>query len=258
MNMNDTFQEMFGPIQAEEKLKEQTKTFLLKKTNGYTGIRPEKRIYHLCTAACICLLFTLFGGYWLYLTPTAQISIDINPSIEMNINRFDQVISINNFNEEGRELSDALDVKYKNYTDAIEEILSHDTVVKLLSGNEIMTITVIGSDSSQAAKMLSEIHKCTAGHRNTYCYFASSEDVAGAHERGLSCGKYSAFLELQFLDPDITPEMVKGMTMREIRDLINSLSTDRESDAPSIDNRGNGHGHGSGHGKRWRNGGTEQ
>lgn len=30
------------------------------------------------------------------------------------------------------------------------------------------------------------------------------EEVASAHETGLSCGKYRAFLELQLLDPDIT------------------------------------------------------
>lgn len=258
MNMNDTFKELFGSIQAEERLKEQTKAFLLKRTNGYTGTRPEKRIYRFCAATCICFLFTLIGGYWIYFTPTAQISIDINPSIEMNINRFDQVISVNDFNEDGRELSETLNVKYKSYTDAIEQILSQDTVVTLLSGNEIMTITVIGSDGSQSAKMLSEINEYTAGQSNTYCYFASPEDVAPAHEMGLSCGKYRAFLELQFYDPTITPEIVQGMTMREIRDLINSHSSDSENDAPSTDNRGNGYGHGNGYGKRWRKGETGQ
>lgn len=245
--MNNTFKELFGPIQADEKLKEQTKTFLQKKTNEYTGKKTEKRIYYFCTAACICFLFILLGGQWLYLTPTAQISIDINPSIEMNINRFDQVISVNDFNEDGRELSNGLNVKYRNCTDAIEQILNHDTIETLLSDNEIITITVIGPDSSQTAKILSEIKGRTAEKNNTYCYFASSEEVASAHETGLSCGKYRAFLELQSLDPDTTPEMVKGMTMREIQELIDGLSDDGENGTSSHNHRG--HGHGGGHDK---------
>lgn len=63
---------------------------------------------------------------------------------------------------------------------------------------------------------------------------------------------------MQLLDPDITPEVVQGMTMREIRELIDSLSLDSETDTLSYDNWENGHhGHGRGHGNRWRNGRTE-
>ncbi|MDE7227674.1 MAG: helix-turn-helix transcriptional regulator [Treponemataceae bacterium] len=36
----------------------------------------------------------LFVGAGLYLTPTAQISIDITPSLELGINRFDNVVSV--------------------------------------------------------------------------------------------------------------------------------------------------------------------
>ena len=68
------------------------------------------------------------------------------------------------------------------------------------------------------------------------------EDVENAHEAGLSLGKYRVFLEVQALDPDITPEEVQGMTMREIRELIRELSGSGE-DMAEEDNAGN-HGHG--------------
>lgn len=259
MNMNDTFKELFKPIQAEEKLKNQTIAFLEQRTQRYTRtiIKPHK--YPLYATVCICFLFMLFGGHWLYFTPTAQISIDINPSIEMSINRFDQVIDINDFNEDGRKLADSLNIKYMNYADAVEQILNNDTITALLSNNEIMTITVIGPDGQQSAKILSGVETCTEEWRNTYCFFASSEEVADAHGMGLSCGKYRAFLELQLLAPNITPEAVQEMTMREIRDLIDRLSADSENNPSSYDNWQNGHyGHCGGYGRGWRNGGTEQ
>lgn len=248
MNMKDKLKEVFSQIQAEEELKNRTEVFLAKKTQGYTRVKTQKRMYYVCAAACVCLLLMLLGGCWMYFTPIAQISIDINPSIELSINRFDQVISVNGFNEDGRELSNALDVKFKNYTDAIEQILNDDIIAALLSNNEVMTIMVTGSDGIQSSRILSKVESCTAGQRNTYCYFAPSEDVTAAHEMGLSYGKYRAFLEVQLLDPDITPETVQGMTMREIRELIDSLSTDGENQGFSCNKWGNGrHGYGNVH-----------
>ena len=137
--------------------------------------------------------------------------------------------------------------------------LNNDTVTALLSNNEVMTITVTGVDGQQSAKILSGVEAFAEERRNTYCFYASSEEVADAHEMGLSCGKYRAFLELQLLDPNITPETVQEMTMREIRDLIDRLSTDSGNNSSSYDNQQNGHhGYGGGHGRGWRNRRTEQ
>lgn len=251
MNMNKTLKELFTPIRADEELKDHTLAFLTEKTQAYTEVKPaksQKRAYHFYAAACACLLFMICGCRWLYFTPTAKISIDINPSIEMDINRFDLVISVNDFNEDGQELAGMLHVKYKNYADAVEQVLSNDTIAALLSDNEVLTITVAGSDGRQSAEILSGVEACTAHHNNTYCYTASSKDAAAAHEMGLSCGKYRAFLELQLLDPDVTPETVQGMTMKEILALIDSLSEDSESDiglyhAPESGHHGHGYSH---------------
>lgn len=222
--MNRAFKELFDPIKADEGLKERTQAFLAGQTWDYSHTRAEKRRRPAYTlAACACLLLVLLGGHWLYFTPTAEISIDINPSIELGINRFDRVVCVSAFNEDGHALADTLDVKYKNYTQAIEQLLDQESVTALLSDGEVMTITVVGSDGAQSASILSGVEACTAGHHNTYCHAATSEEVAGAHESGLSCGKYRAFLELQRLDLDITPEAVQNMTMREIQDLVDSL-----------------------------------
>ncbi|WP_155245117.1 hypothetical protein [Enterocloster clostridioformis] len=164
------------------------------------------------------------------------------------------MIAITGFNEDGQALSDALDVKYKNYAQAVEQILHHDSVTALLSGGEVIAITVVGPDGQQSAKLLSGVKTCAAGQGNIDCYSAQPEEADAAHEAGLSCGKYRAFLELQLLDPDVTPEAVQGMTMREIRDMIDRLSSDSGSDSPPSGSWGNGHhGNGGGHGG-WRHG----
>ena len=142
--MNNTFKKLFAPIRAEEALKERTRTFLAEKTRGYTKADAEGGRYSLC-AACACALFLVLLGRWLYFTPTVEISIDINPSIELGINRFDQVIFVNGFNEDGQELSSTLHLKHKNYTKALEEILHHGHIEALLAGNEVGSAAQRGS-----------------------------------------------------------------------------------------------------------------
>lgn len=239
--MNGKLKELFGQIEAEEGLKASTKAFLAQKTRGYTKGRTGRHPYRLGVAACACVLLLLVGGHWLYFTPTAQISIDINPSLELGVNRFDQVIFVDSFNRDGQELADAFRIRFRNYEDAVQQILGSEHIAALLSHNEILTITVTGPDGAQSAKILSGMEACTAGQSNAYCYFAPQEELAGAHEAGLSYGKYRAFLELQLLDPNITPDAIRGMTMREIRDRIERLSDGAEDNAQP--NRGNGHGH---------------
>ena len=250
--MNSAFKELFGPIRAEEDLKDRTRAFLTERTQGYTKRAAAKRGYPAYAAACACLALALLGGRWLYFTPTAAISMDINPSLELSVNRFDRVISVTGFNEDGRELSNELNVKHKNYARAVEQILHHDSITALLSVGEVMAITVVGPDEQQSAKLLSGVEACAAGQGNIDCHSARPEEAAAAHEAGLSCGKYRAFLELRRLDPDITPEAVQGMTMREIRDRIDRLSSGG-SDSPPSGGWGNGH-HGNDGGHGWRHG----
>lgn len=253
--MNEKLKKTFDQVQAEEELKEKTKEFLLRKTRGYTKTKMGN--YGRLLPAVACLLFLLLGGHWLYFTPTVEISMDVNPSIELGINRFDRVISVNSYNDDGQELMDLLHIKHMDYAEAINQILENEDIVTLLSNDEIMTICVVGPDGAQSSRILSDIESCTAEKRNTHCYYVHSEEAEAAHEMGLSYGKYRAFLEIQALDPDVTVEEIQGMTMREIRDFMDSLSADKPTDHVEEDETqtdhdreygyhgaGNGHTHG--------------
>ena len=229
--MSNRIKETFDKIHAEEELKTKTKDFLARKTQGYSKNRMG-RSRRLVSAAA-CLLFILIGCGFIYFTPTATISIDINPSVELGINRFDRVISVAGYHEDGQGLADSLNIKFLNYNDALSQILERKEITALLSQDEILTISVIGSDERQCGRMLSNIQYSTADQENAYCYSAEPAEVAKAHEMGLSYGKYKAFLELRTLVPDITPEEVQGLSMREIRDLIQSFSDSGENDKSS-------------------------
>lgn len=232
--MNGKIKEAFEQIQAENELKEKTKEFIFQKTNGYSKVRTGNYKYLVSVFACAVLLF--IGGHWLYFTPTVEISIDINPSIELEINRFDKIISLESYNADGQELIKTLNVKFKDYSEAMNQIFRSEDIISLLEKDEIMTIAVIGSGSTQSEKVLSNLQSYTEEKHNTYCYYAHSEEVENAHESGLSCGKYKAYLELKEVNPDITVDDIHHMTMREIRNMIDELSIDENDSTDYYEN----------------------
>lgn len=176
----------------------------------------------------VCFPFDRFGGWQLYFTPTAAISIDINPSLELSVNRFNRVLSVTGYNSDGKELASSLEVKYMDCDDAIDKIVASDRIKDLLAGDEVLTITVSGENINQCRRIYSHAETSAKENQNTYCYMADHEDTKEAHHLGLSSGKYQAFLKLQSLGSDITAEEVKDMTMKEIHDLIHSLSGEED------------------------------
>lgn len=247
--MDNRLKEALDAVHAEEELKERTRLYIAHKVYDRQRLHAARRRRLISAVACF-LLFVLvgWGGHWLYFTPVSLISVDINPSFELEVNRFDKVISVDAYNDDGAELTSSMDLKFMDYSQALETILSNAQIAGYLAEDELLSIAVVGSDDAHCEQMLSRISDCTSGHQNTYCYAARLEDVDAAHSAGLSCGKYSAFLELQALDPSITVDEIQGMTMREIRDLIATLS---EGSTTSVPAWGNGMGSGQGQHHGW-------
>lgn len=243
--MERLLKEAFDGIQAEESLKAETQHAVLQamRSGGRGAKRRRPRwILALALAAC-CLLALGVGGHQLYFTPTTVLSIDINPSMEMDINRFGRVISLNGYNDDGVALAAELNVENKSYSDAVDALMANDTINDCLDRGEELTIAVVQTDggkTSQSDAVLEYVSGCTASHANAHCYALETNagEMADAHSAGLSCGKYHAYQELQAFDSDISPADVQQMTMREIRELLAQYQGGNVSD--SIGGNGQG------------------
>lgn len=244
--MKDNIRQAFDQVHADPALKARTRAFVAAQTQPRLA-RPARRLPQVLAAAA-CLLVLLAGSCWIYFFPTARISIDINPSIELSVNRFDRVVGVEGWNEDGQALAETLDIQFDTYTQAVEAILADQKIAALLAEGGVMDITVVAPQNDQCSRMLTDLETCTAGHRNTRCHTAQPQELEEAHDLGLSCGKYRAYLELYALDPSITPQQVGSMTMREIRDLLAQLENGAGSSAASSSSAAAGQGHGHHHG----------
>lgn len=243
--MDERIRDAFEPIHAEEELKESTRAFLDRARSRRR--RPAR--YLAAAMACLMLLLVGIGGYQFYFTPTSVLSIDINPSLELGVNRFDKVVTIQSYNEDGQTLADTLDLKYLDYQDALAQLLASPDISDRLAQGALLSITVAGENETQCGRLLAGAEACTAGQENVQCRHGDQEELEEAHHAGLSLGKYEAFLELQALDPTITAQDVQDLTMREIRDWIAALEsgTAVAGESPVGGSTGQGSGQ-SGHG----------
>ena len=238
MKEKEKLKAAFDQVRAEEKLKERTKEYLSEKVYARKKKRTSPLRNFAAAAACALLVF-LAGGSYLYFTPTAYISVDVNPSLELGINRFDRIISVTGYNEDGKALADSLDLKYMDYSDALEALLADQEMEVYLSDNADVVLTVAGNSDSQSSQILETVESCASGHENIHCHSGDTEEIHHAHDAGLSFGKYQAYLTLKELNPSVTLEEVQDMTMSQIRELIQEYSQEDSQGSSQGNSQGN-------------------
>ena len=176
MKEKEKLKAAFDQVRAEEELKERTKEYLSEKVYARKKKRTSPLRNFAAAAACALLVF-LVGGSYLYFTPTAYISVDVNPSLELGINRFDRIISVTGYNEDGKALADSLDLKYMDYSDALESLLADQEMEVYLSDNADVVLTVAGNSDSQNSQILETVESCASGYENIHCH--SGDTISG-------------------------------------------------------------------------------
>ena len=116
--MDSKLKAAFDSLQADEELKQKAWKAVEEK-------RKKRRSHYgkLIPAFCLLLLCLGFGSWRLYAAPVAHITIDINPSVELQINRWDKVVNVEGLNPDGEALAQSLLVRFWDYSQAVEEIL---------------------------------------------------------------------------------------------------------------------------------------
>lgn len=243
--MDRRIYDAFDSVHAEEELKDKTKSYLSHKL--YTQHKTHTSYVRYAVIVLCCLIIGLgVGGYTLYTTPVAAISIDINPSIEFEVNRFDRVISVTGYNDEAKTIVKDLNLQNSKYDDAIIALLESKQISRYLTEDSFISISVASENDSKSTEIQQRVSSCTGKrYGNVSCHIGKSEDVPTAHHSGLSFGKYRAFLELQALDPTVTIEDVKDLTMCQIQDWIDECSgnVSKDDNENQYSNR-NGHNNG--------------
>ncbi|OUP10857.1 hypothetical protein [Collinsella sp. An2] len=181
---------------------------------------PQRR-RHIVLAAAACLLLVLLGigGVAWASTPYAYIGIDVNPSLELGINRFDCVADTRAYNKDGEQVLQQADVQGKSYEEALAAI--DDALQDYLTQDAVIELTIVCDDRDAAARLESTGVHCldTDQTGQVHCSHASEAEHHEASDHDMGLGKYRIYRQLVDAGMSISAEDAESMTMRELLDL---------------------------------------
>ena len=171
MRQENRIGKAFDCVRASEELKASTKEFLRdarqleqgrSKNRGLS--RPAFRLA-LSAAGAMLTVFLCIGAYAMLWMPVAYVSIDLNPSLELTLNRLDRVIGVEAYNEDGQGILEGVSVKGMRYGDAIESIVGSEGMQPYLTWDAALTFTVATDSAPREEQMLEETDE-----RNRYLH----------------------------------------------------------------------------------------
>lgn len=172
-------------------------------TNAVETKKKKNRWAPLAAAACLALVLVGGGGGYYYYSANnavaSLVSLDVNPSIQLEVNKNEKVLSATPMNDDGAEILDGMDLKGTQADVAmyaiIGSLLQHGYVDEL--ANSIL-ITVEDDDQARGEKLQQELTaQADAALANAQVNGAvlaqtlqNSEELSQkAQEYGISTGK---------------------------------------------------------------------
>jgi len=173
-------------------------TFIEVKNKNYTVGQsihlPEKsyKKYAALAASFVLLFLGGISGYVLTHTATSYVYVDINPSLRLDINPFDSVITVVPLNEDAQHLLNHAEVYSKDIRTCVENIITASEEAEYLNEmNADVEISVMSADDEVMAVVASLVER-NSEHLAIAAMEVSEEECEEAFEVGISAGRLEA------------------------------------------------------------------
>ena len=161
-------------------------------------------VRYASTAAAAALLLVGVGGGAAYAMPYGVVSLDVNPSLEYTINRFDYVLKVEGVNEDGKALLAEMNTKllvHHRIGDALEASVQQLEERELLvDQSDEIVISAGAKRPDHAERLVSTLENELSGKRedlDIHAFVVSEEDINAAHKEGMSAGRHRMLNELR-------------------------------------------------------------
>lgn len=217
-------------------------------------------------AASAAAAFVILGsGAWAYASPYSYVSMDVNPSIEFTVNRFDRVLNAKGVNDDGERILDQISLKnLKNKTieTALTESVDRISDAGYFDGNTEGGIVIAASskNTGKAAALAADLKDSVAREAKengdsieVEAFSVSREEIKAAKELGVTPGKLNLVEKLKETAGDNNQIDIKEWINKPVKDIMkatkdykkavgnsNSLPADKDiQPTPAIPGKGN-------------------
>lgn len=210
----------------------------LKKRNGMVYMKEEKKTYKkkliiglsACLAVCVCLFIGL--GYFNNNIKVASIiGIDVNPSVELKVNKNEKVLDVIANNDDAKVILEGMDLKGSDINVAVNALIG--SMVKNGYIDELansILISVDNPDSQESEKLrkkiVDELNAFISNGNNISVVSQSitvgDDNTSLAQEYGISVGKLELIEKLIEKNNLYTYESLKDLSINELNLLLGS------------------------------------
>lgn len=194
-------------------------------------------------SSVIILLGASISCFTLLKTPVSYLSIDINPSVELGVNRLNKIVSAKGFNNDGEMILNGKDLINSSVTEAVNTLIksASDKGFIASDGSTVVSLTSETDNKSLADQLtnyaIDGAMKAVKENGSTIIVRKDSVPLSSrekAEKLGLTAGKLNIIEKLQALDPSVTVDQYKDAKITEIDNKIKNL--EKSSNLPVSDN----------------------
>lgn len=109
--------------------------------------------------AVACVLFMVIGSWPLYFQSMGTVKMEINPSVEISVNRLDYVIDLDGLNTDGKELIEDVKTFGKKVDEIANELTERAISLGFLDEGGEISLTVDGRNENWTAKKQEQLQK---------------------------------------------------------------------------------------------------
>lgn len=156
----------------------------------------------------------------------SYVSIDINPSLELQLDKKDMVINIVTYNEDAMLLVNAVDMNGLNAQEAILRIINNENTAKYIK-NGFLQISVYSENEKHSKNLEMAIQDSLSKTLEEAQYGCSSSSKYNYEEASLhhmSFGKYQVIDRILGIDNTYTIEELQNFNMLELKRIYENSS----------------------------------
>lgn len=133
----------------------------------------SKSIKLILVIVFLAIVFVLGKNIYTYFTPSSSVIINLSPTIQIKLNKWDKIIDIKSQNSSGRKILESINLKNKSINNGLQMIFDKAKEINIINKKYIdrgksITIFVSIKDSSTSYPDLSTFKKYTEA-RNISC-----------------------------------------------------------------------------------------
>lgn len=202
-----------------------------------TAKKQTGKVIHILSAVAACCVISFLSFYMMVMRADATIYLDVNPSVELQIDRNEKVISAEANNADGEQILEEMDLKHTDLDVAMNALIG--SMVKhgyLSEARHVVLVSVESSDDRKADQLKShvsaEIHACLDNLIGSGKVFEQQIQMDNelkkiAETYGISPGKAAIMKKIVQLYPELDYAKLASLSLEE---LVEYLETEEEDD----------------------------